>query len=623
MMLRTSLLLLINWQVFAQIQLPLPSNYRNSYSSQVRSWSGLPGKNYWQNRADYSIRIQFSPDTRRVSGQVDIDYVNNSPDTLSKMVFKLYPNLYKTESIRTKPISKEDLGNGVEVDSILMDGQPVNSKVIAVRGTNMTVKGVSVLPQTRARIQIKYSYILNRGSFIRTGQVDDGAFVVAYFFPRVAVYDDIDGWNEYPYTGFDEFYNDYGNFHTEITVPDYYQVWCTGNLVNAGDVFNQKYLQLIEKAGETDSVVHIITEKDLAAKSISKKRSLNTWIFEAGDVVDVAFMTSNHYVWKSSSVLVDSTTKRRVRVDAVYNPAHTQYNPVIDYARSTVHAISHTFPKIAFPYPHITIFEGLDAMEYPMMVNNLPFKEPQEIVELTAHEIFHTLLPFYVGTNETKYSFLDEGLATLSEFTLHPVIAPQVPMSYSIEDVNQTAGADYDNPIITLTPQLNSKSRFSNKDLKPALGFYYVKEMLGDELFSKAWRYFIDNWKGKHPTPYDFFHCFNEGAGVNLNWFWKDWFINKVAPDLAITKVSRHKAYYEIEVRKMGAGSVPVHLDITFSDDTHAQISADIRCWSKGEEVVTLQLKSAKKIRQVKLGSNFDADIDKSNNVWPSRNESK
>jgi hypothetical protein len=432
----------------------------------------------------------------------------------------------------------------------------------------------------------------------------------------VAVYDDIDGWNEYPYTGFDEFYNDYGNFHTEITVPDDYQVWCTGNLVNAGDVFNKKYLQLIEKAGESDSVVNVITEQDLTAKTINKKKNFNTWIFEANDVVDVAFTTSNHYVWKSTSVMVDSATERRVRVDAVYNPTHTQYTPVIEYARNTVHAMSYTFPKVAFPYPHITIFEGLDAMEYPMMVNNLPFKEPQEIVELTAHEIFHTLLPFYVGTNETKYSFLDEGLATLSEFTLHPIIAPQVPMSYSIEDVNQTAGADYDNPIITLTPQLNSKSRYSNKDLKPALGFYYVKEMLGDAQFSKALRHFMDSWKGKHPTPYDFFHSFNEGAGANLNWFWKDWFINKVAPDLAITKVSRHKSQYEIEVRKLGAGSVPVHLDITFSDDTHTQISTDIRCWSKGEELVTIKVKTTKTIRQVKLGTSFDADIDQSNNVW-------
>ncbi len=619
-MFRITLLFLASLQSFAQTQLPIPTNFRNSYLTHVRAMNGLPGKNYWQNRANYFIRVRFSPDTRQVSGHVDIEYLNNSPDTLSKIIFKLYPNLYKTESVRAKPISKEDLGSGVEIDSILINGRLVDPKAISIRGTNMTVKGVTILPLTKTTIKVKYSYLLNQGSFIRTGQVDDGAFVVAYFFPRVAVYDDIDGWNEYPYTGFDEFYNDYGNFHVEIAVPESYQVWCTGNLVNAGDVFNEKYLQLIEKAGETDSVVNIITEKDLAAKAINKKPGFNTWIFEVSDVVDVAFTTSNHYVWKSSSVLVDSITKRRVRVNTVYNPVHTQYSSVIGYARSTVHAMSHTFPKISFPYPHITIFEGLDAMEYPMMVNNLPFKEPQEIVELTAHEIFHTLLPFYVGTNETKYSFMDEGLATLSEFTLHPIIAPQVPMSYSIEDVNETTGADYDNPIITLTPQLNTKSRFSNKDLKPALGFYYIKEMLGDERFSKALRYFIDNWKGKHPTPYDFFNCFNTGAGINLNWVWKDWFINTVAPDLAIAKVIRNRGQYEIEVRKLGAGSVPVHLDITFSDDTHAQISTDISCWSKGDDFVILKVKSEKTIRQVKLGSNFDADVDKSNNVWESRN---
>jgi hypothetical protein len=450
--------------------------------------------------------------------------------------------------------------------------------------------------------------------------VDSGAFVIAYFFPRITVYDDIDGWNEYPYTGFDEFYNDYGDFHVEITVPGDYLMWGTGDLTNAGNVLNDKCLKSYQNAITGDSVVNIITKEDIS-EATNKKGSSNTWVFDAVNVPDVSFMTSNHYIWKSSSVLVDSASNRRVRVDVVYNPEHRQYDPVISYARGTVSAISHTFPKLPFPYPHITIFEGLDAMEYPMMVNNLPFTDPQEIVELTAHEIFHTLFPFYVGTNETKYSFMDEGLATLSEFTLHPIIAPQIPMTYSIDEVNQTAGADYDNPIITLTPQLNPKSRFSNKDLKPALGFHYVKEMLGDKSFSKAVLYFIDNWKGKHPTPYDFFNCINNGAGINLNWFWNDWFFNKVAPDLAITKVIHHGSRYQIEVTKVGTGSVPVHIDITFSDGTRAQLANDISCWSKGNASITFKLKSEKTIQQVKLGNSFDIDIDPSNNVWPGRND--
>lgn len=615
-MFRITLLLLVSLQSFAQTELPIPANFRNSYLTHVRQKNGLPGKNYWQNRANYFIKVRFAPDTREVSGHVTIQYVNNSPDTLSKIVFKLYPNLYKTESIRNKPIAKDDLGDGVRIESIVIDGQHADSKKTFIRGTNMTVSGVNILPNTKHDVEIKYSYQLNKGSFNRTGQVDPGAFVVAYFFPRISVYDDIDGWNEYPYMGFDEFYNDYGDFHVEITVPGDYVVWCTGDLTNAKDVLNEKYSQLIQTACESDRVVDIITKEDIAAKDVCRNNSENTWIFDADNVPDVAFMTSNHYIWKATSVLVDSVANKRVRVDAVYNPGHVQYHPVIRYAGSTVSAISYVFPKIPFPYPHITIFEGLDAMEYPMMVNNLPFEDPDEIVELTAHEVFHTLFPFYVGTNETKYSFLDEGLATLSEFTLHPIIAPEVPMHYDISDVNETAGTDYDNPVITLTPQLHRKTRFSNKDLKPALGFHYVKEMLGDDKFSEALRFFIEHWKGKHPSPYDFFNCINTQSGINLNWFWNDWFFSKISPDLAIKSVTKNGNNYTITIQKLGIGAVPVHLTILFDDGTQKSYANNMSCWSKGNDIHTVKIRSSVSIRKITLGNDFGVDIDKSNNVW-------
>ncbi|MBL0743007.1 M1 family metallopeptidase [Chryseolinea lacunae] len=615
-MIRIALLVFASLQCLAQTQLPVATNFRKSYRDHVRDRSGVPGKNYWQNRADYSIRVQFSPETRLLSGHVDIQYLNNSPDTLSKVVFKLFPNLYKTESIRAKPVSGSDLGKGVDIESLVIDGQSIDSKKISIRGTNMTVQGVTVLPGNKLSVSLKYSYLLNEHSFIRTGQVDPGAFVVAYFFPRIAVYDDIDGWNEYAYMGFDEFYNDYGDFHVEISVPGDYQVWCTGDLINAWSVLHDKEIQRIEKASTSDGIVDIITKEDIAAGFVSKSNVRNTWIFEATDVPDVAFTTSNHYIWKSGSVLVDSAANKRVRVDAVYNPDHIQYEPVVGYAKGTVSAMRNVFPKVVFPYSHITIFDGLDAMEYPMMVNNLPFEEAQQIVQFTAHEVFHTLFPFYVGTNETKYSFMDEGLATLAEFTLPPLIAPEVPIHYEINEVNETAGADYDNPIITLTPQLNRKSRFSNKDLKPALGFHYVKDMLGDEKFSEALRYFIVHWKGKHPSPNDFFNCMNTGAGVDLSWFWVDWFYNQIRPDLAIGNVTHRGSQYVIEVKKAGVGSTPVHLDIEYSDGTHEQRSSHIGCWSKGNNSVVYKIKTAKQIQRIVLGNAFDADIDKSNNVW-------
>jgi len=242
---------------------------------------------------------------------------------------------------------------------------------------------------------------------------------------------------------------------------------------------------------------------------ITKAAANNTWKFDAKNVTDMAFAVSNHYVWKASSLIVDPHTGRRTRVDAVYNPSHLSYVPVVNYARKTTELMSYQFPGIPFPYPHITIFEGLDAMEYPMMVNDLPFEEKKDAIEFTAHEVFHSLFPFYVGTNETKYSFMDEGWGTLAEFLLHPLIDSTSKVGNNTDDVNRSAGSEQDVPIMTLTPQLLGSARYADKDMKPALGYLYVKEMLGDQLFKKALNYYIVQWKGRHPTPFEFF-CLHE-----------------------------------------------------------------------------------------------------------------
>jgi hypothetical protein len=601
---------------FSQGVLPIPVNHQRAFARKSRDLNGLPGKNYWQNSGDYQIKVAFDPSSRILTGHVSIRYFNNSPDTLKKIQFKLYPNLYQAGAVRTMPINRKDLSNGVTIKGVSIGGEPVNLNRLVTRGTNMHVRDCMILPGDTADVDVAYAYTLNQGSFIRTGQIDPGSFFIAYFFPRIAVYDDIDGWNEYPYTGREEFYNDYGNFTCEITVPADYVVWSTGDLVNASDVLTERILARIDSATRYDNVVDVIADADIAAKGITKNKDKHTWIFQADHVPDIAFAISNHFVWKSTSVLVDSLTRRRTRVDAVYDPLHKKFEPILDHARRTVFIMSHQFPRFPFPYPHQTMVEGLDAMEYPMMVNYRLTDDEVQSAELTAHEIFHALFPFYVGFNETKYSFMDEGLATLSEFTLHHSIIPALPLRYDIGPVNETAGSDFDVPIITLTPQLTGKARYSNKDLKPALGFHYVKEMLGDEKFSAALRYVITHWEGKHPQPYDFFNCMNQGAGVNLNWFWKDWFYNKVAPDLAISKVVRKGSQDMIEIRKVGMGMVPIHLTLYYSDGTTETRSSDIRCWSKGNDFVVFKGKQNKIIQQIKLGNKFDVDIDKSNNFW-------
>lgn len=610
------LILITATSASAQFKLPIAAGIHKAYLKGTRNQNGMPGGKYWQNNADYSIKINFIPSSRIVSGTVGIDYINNSPDTLNRVLFKLFPNLYQKEAMRAVQIASADLNDGVFIKSMRLNDRYIDSNKRLIKGTNMNVRGIHILPHGQVHFDIDYAYKLNAGSFIRTGQVDSGAYLIAYFFPRIAVYDDIDGWNEYPYTGPYEFYNDYGHFKAEITVPAGYMVWGTGDLKNATDVYQSKYANLIQRSEQEDSVTDIITEADLKAGHITKGTSYNTWKFETDHVTDMAFGISNHYAWKASSLVVDPATGRRTRVDAVYNPVHQSYDPVIGYARKTTELISYKFPGIPFPYPHITIFEGLDAMEYPMMVNDLPFEKREDAIEFTAHEIFHSLFPFFVGTNETKYSFMDEGWATLAEFTLHPLIDPSSQVSNSTADVNRSAGSEQDVPIMTLTPQLLGAARYSDKDMKPALGYLYVKEMLGDRRFLKALNYYIIQWKGRHPTPYDFFNCMNHGAGKNLNWFWYNWFFTKEPPDLGIEKVSHLEQKYTVTIARVGKAFVPVHLNIIYKDGTREIVNRSIACWATGHKNILINFIARKPIHQLILGNDFDADQNKANNVW-------
>ena len=183
---------------------------------------------------------------------------------------------------------------------------------------------------------------------------------------------------------------------------------------------------------------------------------------------------------------VDPVNKRRTRVDAVFNPAHKDFREVINFARKTVDYMSYRFPKWPYPYPHETVFDGLDQMEYPMMVNDNPLADKSETVELTDHEIFHTMFPFYMGTNETKYGWMDEGWATIGEWLLSPMIDSAITDEYGMSGYNKFAGKESDMPIMTLTTSLNGISSYLDSYPKPALGYLFVKDMLGDSLFLKA-----------------------------------------------------------------------------------------------------------------------------------------
>lgn len=601
---------------FGQTTLPMPVNLQATYAKGTRSAKGAPGKNYWQNKAGYTIKVNFNPKTRVLKGVVDIDYTNNSPDALTEVYFKLYPNLYLKGAVRNMKVKPEDETDGVQIKKLSINQQVQDTDKWNIDGTNMVLTIPALSSKQKMHFSISYSYTLNKTSHIRSGQVDSGAFFIAYFFPRIAVYDDIDGWNEHPYLGVEEFYNDFCHFNAEITVPGNYQLWATGTLKNASEVYKPEIARRIAAAGLSDKVTDIITEADQKANNVNNKASSHTWKIEADSVTDIAVAISNHYVWKASSLVVDPKTNRRTRVDAVYNAGHKSYLPVIDYARKTVEVMSYSFPKWPYPYPHETIFDGLDQMEYPMMVNDNPLDTVAADIELTDHEIFHTMFPFYMGINETKYGWMDEGWATMAEWLISPVIDHSIVDEYGVEGYETSADTEEDMPVMSLTTHLAGVSEFTDCYPKPAMGYLYVKDMLGDSLFTKALHYYIEQWHGKHPMPYDFFNCMNTGSGINMNWFWKAWFFDNGAPDLAITNVAKQQNDYTVTITSKGTKPVPVDLNLYYKDGTTKRIHQSIDCWKNGNRVYVLNFSDHKEIVKLVLDSTYTPDVNKDDNVW-------
>jgi hypothetical protein len=604
----------------AQTSLPIPLNIRQAIDKGSRTITGQPGPRYWQNHADYTIRVHFDPPTRLVSGSESIVYTNNSPDTLHQLLFKLYPNLYKKGVTRMMPIRPEDLTDGVVISNMVIGGQAAdaarnNRRRRGADGTDLPVPIPMLVPGQSTTVSLDFAYTLNKTSHIRTGQIDSGAFFVAYFFPRIAVYDDIDGWNRIPYLGPQEFYNDFCNFSVAITVPGDYLVWGTGDLVNRGDVLPASINQRIDAAGKSDSVVTIIDTTDLAHKGLTRSADSNTWNFQATDVTDFVFAISNHYMWKASSLVVDPVSGRRTRVDAVFNPNHKDYYEVVDFARKTVQSMSFIFPAWPYPYPHETVFDGLDQMEYPMMVNDNPLDSRPDAIELTDHEIFHTLFPFYMGTNETKYAWMDEGWATIGEWIISPLIDSTIVDGYGVEPYAHGAGKEEDLPIITLSTQETDNDYYLNSYPKPAMGYLYLKDMLGDSLFLRGIHKYMEDWHGKHPIPLDFFGSVNVGTGLNLNWFWKRWFYDSGYPDLAISDV-RHKGNaWTIVIINKGGKPVPVDLTIEYADGSKDKIHRSVAVWEHDTQLA-VPFHSSKSVSNIRLGSTYVPDSHPADNTF-------
>jgi hypothetical protein len=602
------------------------TNIQNTYKKETRTATGKPGKNYWQNRANYNIKVNFDPGTQLLEGKETIHYFNNSPDTLKEIIVRLYPDLYKKGVERLSKIAEKDLNNGVQIESFKIGSESINSfsndKKAFRDNTNLSIKPDEViLPHSKIDFEISWHYKVNSGSPVRTGMVDNTSYFIAYFFPRIAVYDDVDGWDTWSYNGSQEFYNDFGNFNVEISLPKNYIVWATGDRVNAADNFSKNVLNKIKTASADTKIIHVIDSTDYLKNDVLKNDATGIWKFSANNVTDFAFALSDHYLWDASSVLVDSTTGRRTLAEAAYNPIHHDYFDVANQAHQTVFYTSHFYPKYPFPFSHITVFDGTDQMEYPMMVNDNPTRTHKDAVQLTTHEIFHSYFPFFMGTNETQYAWMDEGWATIGESVISPKMGePEDEGIFSKTRYEQISGTNKYVPLITNTKEYSGDAYVANSYGKAGLCYYVLQDLLGDELYFKSLHQYMNDWNGKHPTPYDFFYSFNNASGKDLNWFWKKWFFGWEYPDLSLERVEKNRGGVKIIIQNKGGLPLPVYLNVISKDGSQVIIKYTAEVWKNDEKEKSFIIsQSYSTISKIELGNQFIPDKYQNNNKWNAR----
>jgi hypothetical protein len=596
--------------------LTIPPGIEQAYTKGTRSLSGKPGKKYWENHARYNISMTITPPNRIINGVEQITYFNNSPDVLDSLNMKLIENVHLAHGRRG---GLADSAAGIIVDDIKINGTKADWDNKTAITTNQMVKLSSpLMPHDSVKLNISWHYQLSTREG-REGVINPTTFYLAYFYPRVSVYDDYKGWDTQPHNGGLEFYNDFSDYTLRVTVPKNYLVWSTGTLQNANKVLQPEFAKKLQESMTSDSTIHIATPQDLANKNITAQNETNTWIWTAKNITDVTFAVSDNYDWDAASVLVDDKTQRRTSVQAAFADSAQDFHHYVQFARNALSWFSHNLPGVPYPFPKTTSVQGYADMEYPMMVNDSHETDLGFAQLVQDHEIAHTYFPFYMGTNESYYAFMDEGWATTFEILIGTAEKGKAVADdfYKKFRVNSWTHGPHEKemPIITPSPEttFNAGDNFYGK---PSLSYLALKDMLGDALFKKALQTYMSNWNGKHPIPWDYFYSMEEGSGRKLDWFFYNWFYTPYYIDLSLDKVEKASNGYNLAITNIGGFAVPFDAILTYADGTTESFHQTPIVWEKDQKNISVNIKTTKEVKSITLDGGIFVDADMKNNTW-------
>lgn len=627
---------------YTPLEFYLPS-FNPPQGNPFRSADGTPGPDYWQNSASYVIHATLDDKVSSVSGDVTIHYTNNSPDPLDFLWLQLDQNLFRQDSrgSAATPVT----GDRFDSEGFAQGGYHITNVTVTYHGKSTTVQ--PVISDTRMQVRldtpmqpkgdqidvkVDYDFIVPIYGSDRMGRTETKngiIYEIAQWYPRMCVYDDIEGWCTLPYMGLGEFYCEYGDYDYYITAPSDMFVYGSGDLQNPTDVLTAEEVRRLDQAGKSDQTVPIIKAEEIGKKEMrpTTKGTL-TWHFTMKNSRDVAWAASKALIWDAARVNLPSGRKALAMsaypVEAV---GDTAWSRATEYLKNSIEIYS----NYLFEYPWnnaVNIGGRVGGMEYPGMIFCSYHETKAELWDLITHEIGHNWFPMLVGSNERRNMWQDEGFNTYindyaTDLFNHGEYAGDTILrkEYFSEDLEALPHRKF--PLMTL-PEAMAMDEFDEYYNRTSVGLKLLRDVvLGHDRFDYAFKEYTHAWAFKHPTPYDFFHLMNNAAGEDLNWFWKEWFFTTWTLDQAVTNVSYINSKPSkgglITIQNVGKQIMPVMVKVVQKDGKVVMKNLPVEIWQRGA-TWTFPVPTTGPISQVILDpGNQLPDIQRSNNVWSER----
>jgi hypothetical protein len=622
-----------------------PPMWEAAVDAGTRTDTGLPGPNYWMNEAEYTLRARLEPETEMLHGEGTIRYVNNSPDTLSVVLLKLRQNLHREDAMRNRRVY---LTGGITIEHLRVDGVDAP----AVEGApepgqyqiDQTVLSLApaapIPPGGEVTVDIGWRYrIAPAGPLaVRNGQ-DGEVFYIGYWYPQVAVYDDVYGWDAVPYMGLGEHYMNFADYDVTIDAPAGWLVWSTGELRNAEAVLPPAVRARLDQAMASSEVVHVVTEDQLGAGTATLGGERLQWRFTADDVRDVAFSASNRQVWDATRAFVDrdgnGSPESPVLINSFYRPGLPSWNRSAEFAAFSIEHLSELL-GYGYPWSHMTVIEGIigGGMEYPMMTLIGGARTDRSLFGVTYHEISHMWFPMIAGQNETSYTWMDEGLTSyntnegMRDFfdgstddrpeydawarnaQAHYFLAGT---GFAVEPMRHndqypvTAGA-VRNPA--------GAARTVASYSTPAVLLRAIEGSYGRERFLAAYREYMDRWAFKNPYPWDLFNTFEDVIGEDMDWVWTPTLYETWTMDHGLASVESGLAGVTVVVADNGLAPFPAHVTAIYEGGRTETQTVPVSTWLGGAREATVRF-PAGDLAEVRLDAGgYMPDVDPTNNVW-------